>query len=128
MSDEFRPEDYMPRVPPPRAAYIETGFQPLEPTPRQPHIGYTLLLLLIGFILLLVISAVVIAVGVSLHVLPHSVSQASRGFPKTSILIEALTFGAPVTDQQIRNAATRYCRTSPCEVQCLRPFKLHAHL
>ncbi len=94
MSDEFRPEDYMPRVPPPRAAYIETGFQPLEPTPRQPHIGYTLLLLLIGFILLLVISAVVIAVGVSLHVLPHSVSQASRGFPKTSILIEALAFGA----------------------------------
>ena len=44
------------------------------------------------------------------------------------VRIEALTFGAPVTDQQIRNAATRYCRTSPCEVQCLRPFKLHAHL
>ena len=88
MSDEFRPEDYIPYVPPPRVMPGEN-----DPGPRQPHIGYTVLLLLIGFILLLIVSAVVIAAGVYLHVLPHSVAQASRGFPKTSILIEAITFG-----------------------------------
>jgi membrane protease YdiL (CAAX protease family) len=89
MSDDFRPEDYIPYVAPPRVMLPDD-----EPGPRQPHLGYTLLLLLIGFILLLVVSAVVIAVGAALHLLPHSVAQASRGFPKTSILIEALSFGA----------------------------------
>ena len=89
MSDEFRPEDYIPYVPPPRVMLNDD-----EAGTHQPHVGYTLLLLLIGFILLLVVSAVVIAVGAALHLLPHSVAQASRGFPKTSILIEALTFGA----------------------------------
>ena len=89
MSDDFRPENYMPYVPLPRVMLGEN-----DPGPRQPHIGYTLLLLLVGFILLLVVSAVVIAGGVSLHVLPHSVVQATRGIPKTSILIEAITFGA----------------------------------
>lgn len=89
MSDEFRPEDYIPYQPPPRVM-LHDG----EAAPRQPHIGYTLLLLLAGFIFLLIVSAVVIAAGAALHLLPHSVSEASRGFPKTSILIEALTFGA----------------------------------
>lgn len=91
MNDEFRPEDYIPYVPP-LTPYTQVGFRDFGP--RQPHIGYTLLLLLVGFILLVVVSAGVIAAGAALHLLPHSVSEASRGYPKTSILIEALTFGA----------------------------------
>ena len=94
MSDEFRPEDYIPRVPHPRQTDVQVHFRITDLGPRQPHLGYTLLLLAIGTVLLLVLSTVVIAGGMALHLLPHSVSQASRGFPKTSILIEALTFGA----------------------------------
>ena len=93
MNDEFRPEDYISYVPPPQTPQGMVGFQILDSNWRQPHLGYTLLLLLIGFILLLVVSAGVIAAGAFLHLLPHSVPEASRGFPKTSILIEALTFG-----------------------------------
>ena len=94
MSDDFRPEDYMPSMPSPAFPDVRVGFRITDLGPRQPHIGYTLLLLLIGTVLLLVVSAGVIAAGIALHLLPHSLSQASRGFPKTSILIEALTFGA----------------------------------
>ena len=95
MSDEFRPEIYMPRIRQPLPVPIEGSVAAeLEAGQRQPHLGYTLLLLLIGFVVLLVISSVVIAAGMSLHMLPHSMPEVSRGYPKTSILIEALTFAS----------------------------------
>ena len=94
MSDEFRPEDYIPQAPPPRTPSVQVGFRVLDSDWRQPHIGYTLLFALVGVILLFVVSAAVMAAALALHLLPHTLLQATRGFPKTSILIEALTFGA----------------------------------
>lgn len=85
---DFRPEDYMPAPPAPH-----TMLQDDEPGPKQPHLGYTLVLLLVGFIAILLATTAVMAVGAWLHLLPHSVAAATRGYPKTSILIEGLGFG-----------------------------------
>ena len=92
MSDEFRPEDFMQHVSTPRLPLLHSGLEVREGGPRQPHLGYTVLLVLVGFVVLLLISFAVIAAGISLHLLPHNLPQVTRGYPKTSILIEALTF------------------------------------
>ena len=93
MSNDFNPEDYMPRVAQPRTPQVQVAARVRYSGTHQPHLGYTLLLLLGGFVILLVISTIVITTGMLAHLLPHNVSQAAHGFPKTSILIEALTFG-----------------------------------
>lgn len=88
MSTEFRPEDYIRtlRTGEANAAHEAASLKP------QPNLGYTLLLLLVGFIALLIAGIAVTAIGIRAHLLPHDVSQLTHGFPKTNILIEALTF------------------------------------
>ena len=88
MSTDFRPEDYIRTLSSADAAATQETAA-LKP---QPNLGYTLLLLLVGFIALLVTGVIVTAVGIRLHLLPRDVSQLTHGFPKTNILIEALTF------------------------------------
>ena len=88
MSIEFRPEDYIRTL---NTASAAAEDQAAAQKP-QPNLGYTLLLLLVGFIALLVTGIVVTAVGIRAHLLPRDVSQLTHGFPKTNILIEALTF------------------------------------
>lgn len=85
MNTDFEPQAYMPLLEQQRAAEIARARQ-------QPHLGYTGLLLLIGIIALLVVGLVVTTVGIKLHLLPHDPTQLTRGFPKTNILIELLTF------------------------------------
>lgn len=85
MNTDFEPQAYMPSLELERAAALARSRQ-------QPHLGYTLLLLLIGLIVLLVAELVVAGVGMKLHLLPHDPVALTRGFPKTNILIELLTF------------------------------------
>ncbi|MGI4755772.1 MAG: CPBP family intramembrane glutamic endopeptidase [Janthinobacterium lividum] len=94
MSDEFRPEDYIPQ-PRTRPALIDPAEERAEPhsSIRQPHLGYMLLLLAVGFVALILVGLAVTAAGVSLHLLPRNPAELTRGFPKTNILIEGLTFG-----------------------------------
>ena len=88
MSTEFRPEDYIRTL----GTADATAAQEAAALKPQPNLGYTLLLLLVGFIALLVTGVLVTAVGIRAHMLPRDVSQLTHGFPKTNILIEALTF------------------------------------
>ncbi len=86
----FNPAQYMPRV---RPVPEQTPALTAETAPvRQPHLGYTLLLLAVGFVALFLYSIAVGAIGISLHLLPRDIGQLKSGFPKTNILLEALTF------------------------------------
>ena len=88
MSTDFRPEDYIRTL----SSADTAAAQETAALKPQPNLGYTLLLLLVGFIALLLTGVIVTAVGIRLHLLPRDVSQLTHGFPKTNILIEALTF------------------------------------
>ncbi len=95
MSTDFRPEDYIPSIPAPRGSSGGlAGPLPQEQADsQQPHLGYTGLLLLVGFIVLLLTGVGVAVAGVALHLLPRDSAALTHGFPKTNILIELLTFG-----------------------------------
>ncbi len=86
----FNPAQYMPR---PRPVPEQTHVALQETAPaRQPHLGYTLLLLVSGFVFMFLFSVAVGAAGIALHLLPRDIEQLKTGFPKTNILLEALTF------------------------------------
>ncbi len=59
---------------------------------RQPNLLWSLALLGIWFVLLVVVAVPVIAIGSALHLLPRLAQLQSNIFPKTSILIEALSY------------------------------------
>ena len=61
--------------------------------PRQPHLGYSAALLGLWALLLVVVAVPVVAAGSALHLLPRLAELQSHIFPKTSILIEALSYG-----------------------------------
>ncbi len=88
----FNPAHYIPRPRSVREKPLKEAVAIDTPSPRQPHLGYTLFLLLIGVIALFLFSIVVGAIGIGLHLLPRDVGQLKSGFPKTNILLEALTF------------------------------------
>ncbi len=91
MSTEFRPEDYIRST---EETDMDSGVAAHLAAKPQPHLGYTLLLLLAGFIALVVFGIGVTMAGISFHILPRNAAELAHGFPKTSILIEALTFAA----------------------------------
>ena len=87
MNTDFEPQAYMPLLEQERAIAAARSR-------RQPHLGYTLLLLLIGCLALLVLSLLVTSLGIRLHLLPHDPAALTHGYPKTNILVELLTFAA----------------------------------
>ncbi len=94
MNTDFRPEDYMPYAPVLKQPLpLGQSLPAQQADDRQPHLGYTLLLLLVGVVALLVAGLGITAAGVSMHLLPHDPAALTHGFPKTNILIELLTFG-----------------------------------
>ncbi len=63
------------------------------PTQRQPHLGYALLALVIGFLAMLVTTFTVLGVGAKLKLLPSLHHLVPSEIPKATILGEALGYG-----------------------------------
>ena len=78
----------------PKDGTLQTGTkQPRTIWPRQPHLGYTLGLVLIGGLILIFVAVLVFGVGSGLGLLPP-VAEIRRGLelPRASLLAEAITY------------------------------------
>lgn len=105
-SPDFDPADYIrgqrpSHIASPQPATTATGLLnesdesavPLEQVhPRQPHLGYTLGILLIGTIVMLLVSLVVLGIGRAMHLLPPLHQLKPNEMPVVTILTEGLSY------------------------------------
>lgn len=92
---EFDPARYIRAEKPKRHAWSGAAEVPEETTvfPRQPHLGYALLALLLGFLAMLLTTLSVLGIGARLHLLPSLSHLKPAEIPKATILGEALGYG-----------------------------------
>lgn len=77
-------------------AGAEEDLAAAEIRPRQPHLGYTLGVLLIGFAVMLLVSLALLGIGRMLHLLPPLHQLKPNEMPVASVLTEAVSYGVAV--------------------------------